>query len=154
MKCLGLKWQNVFLFKKSNARRLEMLCALELYIHGHCAKAQKWLSKKFAYISVADELPGISGSHFMAPQNLPFPLPSLCASLPILNWYKWNCMEKKHHNFEMDAPMPLKLWKWLVDAYNNIYKWFKKNGENVGKNGEKVKPPPPPPPPRLSMIGW
>ena len=35
-------------------------------------------------------------------------------------------MDKKHHNFEKDAPMLLKFWKWLVDAYN-IYKWFKKN---------------------------
>ena len=26
------------------------------------------------YLSVADEFPGISGSHFMSPQNLPFPL--------------------------------------------------------------------------------
>ena len=38
-------------------------------------------ARKFAYLSVADELPGISGSHFMALQNLPFPLAfSVCVS--------------------------------------------------------------------------
>ena len=57
-------------------------------------------------------------------------------SLPVLNWDKWNCMDKRHHNFEMDAPMLLKLWKWLVDAYNNIYKWFIKRNNNNNKKGE------------------
>ena len=28
-------------------------------------------------------------------------------------------MDKKHHNFEINVQMPLKPWKWLVDAYNN-----------------------------------
>ena len=55
-------------------------------------------------------------------------------------------MDKKHRNFEMDAPIPLKLWKWLIDAYNNIYmiNFFLKIGK---KKEKKVKPPPPPPPP-------
>ena len=80
MKCLGLKWQNVSLLKKLNVRQLEMP-RVRANIHGHCAKARKRLSKKVGYLSVADELPGISGSHFMAPQNLPFPLAfSVCFS--------------------------------------------------------------------------
>ena len=82
MKCLGLKWEKKILLKKTKREATgNAVFALELYIHGHCATARKWLSKKFAYLSVADELPGISGSHFMAPQNLPFPLAfSVCVS--------------------------------------------------------------------------
>ena len=55
-------------------------------------------------------------------------------------------MDKKYHNFEMDAPMLLKLWKWLVDAYNNIYKWHKKQWKTTGIAPFTPPPPPPPPP--------
>ena len=28
-------------------------------------------------------------------------------------------MDKNHHNYEMEHPIALKLWNWLVDVYSN-----------------------------------
>ena len=33
-------------------------------------------------------------------------------------------MDINLHNFGMEQPLPLKLWKWIVDVYNKSFKCF------------------------------
>ena len=81
MKCLGLKWQNVFLFKKIEREATgNAVCARAIY-SWPLRNGQEMTQQEICVLSVADVLSGINGSHFMAPQNLPFLLAfSVCVS--------------------------------------------------------------------------